>query len=478
MHLTARFSKSLRHFLLGEELDEMALLVMQNCIEYMDDHKIHPDAQAEGITAALQIVLNPLDPKTQEFSFDEIDVEDSVVEENNSFQAKARPFYLRETLPSGSAPGSFIGTTVDTAGTTITQTVSATGHGVHSRFVYSGSATSSFHTSSSPVSITRKATALVEVSDSKKKPQSTGKGQAKDSDNSDSGYESHNAVNHHPSPSSPKKRACDEQDDDDAACRIRLRVSNAEPGPSSTQPGQAKPLGLYFGSDPRTSSFKGSSPEGSSFNGASSKDLSSQTSSQATTTTFPSSNSSPLSHGPPQSPSNYTTTPPRRLRSQALQREDNFYHRSNFDVAHVPEFGDINDPPGSMIKALPPWYRNRLAEPWNNAPGQGSAVARALEAAAVAEAAKNTMSTSAVASISTASISVPTPTPSTSAVSTSSAPVAILSPPASLIPIPVSSTSTFTVAPPIPERGSSKKRPREDRDEQVASRALRRRYSN
>ncbi|KAG6819498.1 hypothetical protein H0H93_011235 [Arthromyces matolae] len=57
---------------------------------------------------------------------------------------------------------------------------------------------------------------------------------------------------------------------------------------------------------------------------------------------------------PGQRPFNHFVPPP-RSGPQGLRREGAFYHRSHYEIAWVPEFGDFNSPPMTYEETLPPW---------------------------------------------------------------------------------------------------------------------------
>ncbi|KAF8231576.1 hypothetical protein L208DRAFT_59967 [Tricholoma matsutake] len=56
----------------------------------------------------------------------------------------------------------------------------------------------------------------------------------------------------------------------------------------------------------------------------------------------------PFNHFPP--------TPRPEGTRRALRREHGFYHKSHYEIAWVPEFGDRDTPPQTLEEVLPPWY--------------------------------------------------------------------------------------------------------------------------
>ena len=59
----------------------------------------------------------------------------------------------------------------------------------------------------------------------------------------------------------------------------------------------------------------------------------------------------------PAYPFNHFPSAPRRLEGtrRGLRREHGFYHKSHFEIAWVPEFGDRDAPPQTLEEVLPPW---------------------------------------------------------------------------------------------------------------------------
>lgn len=59
---------------------------------------------------------------------------------------------------------------------------------------------------------------------------------------------------------------------------------------------------------------------------------------------------------PPRRPFNHF--PPNLRRGRELQRENAFYHKSHYEIFHVPEFGDYNKPLMTFEEAMPPWMQS------------------------------------------------------------------------------------------------------------------------
>ena len=80
---------------------------------------------------------------------------------------------------------------------------------------------------------------------------------------------------------------------------------------------------------------------------------------RSTTPPLKSRNLSPSTPPPPPSAlasarpfNHYAPLPPR---PNGIRRESAFYHKSHFEIAWVPEFGDMTAPPTTYEDALPPW---------------------------------------------------------------------------------------------------------------------------
>ncbi|KAH0580480.1 hypothetical protein J132_08194 [Termitomyces sp. J132] len=200
-----------RNLVKNVEVHEISLKMFEAALRELDKRGIHPKTYTDVITLAILNLVNCLDQEKQQFSFEELDSDEpeEVQHDDSTSQSVAS-----DSFPSTS--GTPIGTSTDLHGNGVTRSVSATGQGVHTRFLYSKPVAS--HAASTSVSVPLT---------SKSKRVDKGKGKA---DNSDSGYEStRNSM------SNPKKRA--HEDDDVRVVRNVCKRSNKpksvpDPGPS------------------------------------------------------------------------------------------------------------------------------------------------------------------------------------------------------------------------------------------------------
>ncbi|KAG6890172.1 hypothetical protein C0995_010876 [Termitomyces sp. Mi166 len=206
---------TLTDFVGNADMHGICLKMLQAALGELHELRIHPKAHTDIITLAIYGLLNCFDPRKQEFSFEELDPDEAEEPQDSASQSVAggsRP----------PIPGTHIITSTDADGNGVSETVSATGKGVHTRFLYS---------KESPIPPPSTFASVIATSTSNEGVK--GKCKVTDHDNSDSGYESHNPV------PNPKKRVHEDGGDDAQAARnTRNRPNKTGMGPD---PGPPRP---------------------------------------------------------------------------------------------------------------------------------------------------------------------------------------------------------------------------------------------